>query len=142
MNVTETVLVGVAIINVLLLFLVFSIYVSMMGLKFNISQIHSGISTAIIKLTAIEQFSQRLGTSFTEFINVVEGMMERLDNVMHIKNGQVYKTVDGKYTAGSIEELIEKIKRNNEEDDHFSEEEMDKLRNLFETDDDDETSLD
>lgn len=138
MNVTETVLIGLAIINALLLILAFLTYINTLGLKFYLTQVHTGLSSVLVKLHSLEQFSQKLGNSFNEFIQVVEGMMEKMDEAMQMKRGQIYKTMDGKYTAGSIEELIEKIRNNNEEEDYFSEEEMEKLRNLFETDDDEE----
>jgi hypothetical protein len=49
----------------------------------------------------------------------------------------LYKTTDGKYSAHTVDELIEKIKKDGAGDDYFDEEELDKLKRLFDTEDDD-----
>jgi hypothetical protein len=50
----------------------------------------------------------------------------------------MFRTIDGKYAAPSLEKLIEKIKKDGAEGEYLSEDELDGLRQLFEENDDED----
>lgn len=133
MSITELILVASLVINVFTILLTFIIFHTLMSLKPQIQQIHSGLSTTLAKLFSIEHILDKMGNGFTEFIKLTENMM---DYTQGPTGKIVYKTTDGKYTAKSIDELVEKIKDAGEADEYFSDEELDKLKKLFDEDDD------
>jgi hypothetical protein len=51
-------------------------------------------------------------------------------------NKVLYKTADGKYTGRSVDELINKIKKDGNSDEYFTDDELDKLKKMFDPDDD------
>lgn len=134
MTIVETVFVVCSVINVLMLFLVFYLVVNILHMKTYINQIHLGLGNAVGRLVGIEQNVLKLGNSFTEFIKMTEGMVDRMTDDMQIN--QVYRTSDGKFSAKTLDELINKIRKSGDESEYFSDEEMDKLKNLFEQDED------
>lgn len=102
-------------------------------MKVQIQQMHVGLSTTLSKLFTIEQLLAKIGNGFTEFIGLAENMM---DSGTGSSNKVVYKTTDGKYTARTVDELIEKIKKDGNSDEYFSDEELDKLKKMFDPEDD------
>lgn len=137
MNTIEVVLVASSVINVLLLLLVFISYSHINTMRMHISQLHSGMATALNKLMGMEQVLSKLATGFADFVNMTGELIEKIDgNSPIMQFGQVYRTADGKYTATSIEELISKIREDDVEEKYLSEEEINKLKKLFEENDD------
>ena len=103
---------------------------------------HVGMSTIVSKLLMLESVISKLGIGFTEFVNVTGDLMDRLEFTGSGPSTKVFKTSDGKFVAGSVEELMDKIKNADVKGEYFSEDEIDKLRNLFEENDEDEDDAD
>ena len=134
MTIVETVLVASSVINVILLVLVFVLYINFLSVKLHVNQIFNGVATVLNKLVHLEQVTGKMAAGFTEFIKMTEDMVDRMDDG---RAGQVYRTTDGKYSAKSLDELINKIKDDGSETDYFSDDEMKNLRSLFEEDEED-----
>jgi hypothetical protein len=131
------VLVGL-VVNIFILVLVFLMYTSLISIKMQTNQMHVGMATMVSKLLMIESVLSKLGIGFTEFVNTTSDMLDRLDFIENGPSAKVFKTPDGKFVAGSIEELMNKIKNSDIKGEYFLEDEIDKLRNLFEENDDDD----
>lgn len=134
MTIVETVLVASSVINIILLVLVFVMYANFLSAKIQIQQMHNGLATTLNKLFHLEQVISKMAVGFTEFIKMTEDVVDRMDDG---RIGQVYRTTDGKYSAKSLDELINKIKDDGNETDYFSDDEMKNLRSLFEEDEED-----
>lgn len=132
MSTITTVLIVSTVINVFCIILLFLIYTYTINLKMQMQQLHAGMSTTLTRLFGIENVMTRLGNGFTEFISLTENAMDQMNN-----GKTIYKTSDGKYSAKSVDELIEQIKKDGVTDEYFSDEELDKLKKLFDTEDDD-----
>ena len=138
MSVIEAVVVISAVLNILLIVLVFLMYTSLISMKMQINQMHIGMSTMLSKLLMLENITARIGTGFTEFIDATGDMLEKIEFMINGPSRRVYKTSDGKFVAGSVDELMNKIKGSDSAGEYFSEDEINKLRNLFEENDEDE----
>ena len=138
MSVVETVLVVIALINIIVLILTFIMYTSLISIKIYINQMHVGMATILGKVMALESVTSKLATGFTEAIGLTEEMLARMDTGSIGHSNQIYKTKDGKYTAKTLDELLNKIKDDDAESEYFSDFDVDKLRDLFEEDDDEE----
>lgn len=139
MTITELVLVVSCVINVFVLILAFSLYKETLGIKSSIKELHVGLITTLNKVHGLEHLSNKIGSSFAEFINLTGNVVEHIEMMIGgVRSKQIYKTSDGKYTATSIEELINKIKDSNEDSKYFSDDELKQLRNMFDDTDDDE----
>lgn len=139
MELLKIILVTSTVINFVLLFLILSMYKDNNAQKLLISQMHTALGTAIGKLHMQEMYLQKLGSAFSDFTDLMDGVVEKLNNPMaqfFNEKSALYKTLDGKYTATTIEDLIEKIKNDGMEDKYLSEDEIDNLRRMFESDDD------
>lgn len=132
MSIITTVIIVSTVINVLSLILVFLMYTYLLNLKMQMQQLHAGMSTTLTKLFSVEHTLSKMSNGFTEFIRLTESAMDQM-----YSGKALYKTSDGKYSAKSIDELIEKIKKDGTTDEYFSEEELDKLKRLFDNEDDD-----
>lgn len=141
MTITETVLLLVGILNLILLIINLSMFKDLTSIKILIGQIHAGLGQVGAKLQSQEVYMQKLGSSFTEFTNIIEDALDKLDfpwNMMQGKPSAMFKTIDGKYTATTLEDLIEKIKKDGVESNYLSQDELNNLRRLFDTDDDED----
>jgi len=138
MSVIEAVVVISAVLNILLIVLVFLMYTSLISIKMQINQMHIGMSTMLSKLLMLENITSRIATGFTEFIDATGDMLDKIDFMVNGPSPRVYKTSDGKFVAGSVEELMNKIKGSDAAGEYFSEDEINKLRNLFEENDEDD----
>jgi hypothetical protein len=108
-------------------------------LKSSIKELQIGLMTTLNKVHGLEHLTNKIGSSFTEFINITNNLVDKMSGMSNgSRHGHLYKTTDGKYSATSIDELINKIKNANEESQYFSDEELDKLRNMFSNEDDDD----
>lgn len=130
-----TILSGV--INIFLLVLLFLTYTNLISIKIYINQLHTGMASMLGKLLSVEQMVNKLGMSFTEFINTTGDMIDKFALMQTSgHSGSVYKTTDGKFTAASIDDLLNKIKKAGSESDYFSDDELNKLKKMFDSDDD------
>lgn len=135
MTIIETVFVVSSVLNFIAMFLVFVTFANIIKIKTLIEQLHAGVGNMIGKVVSIEQLVGKLSHGFTEFIEMTEGMVDQIDDTR--KFSQIYRTSDGKYSAKTLDELINKIKNSGDESEYFSDDEISRLKKLFEQDDDD-----
>jgi hypothetical protein len=130
------VLVALTIFNVLILVLVFMMFVMTLNTKHQINQIHSAMTTVVTKLLGMEQVLSKVVTAFTDFTELSSEMFDQISmNFGEGSMGNVYRTMDGKYSSDTLEGLVDKIKRDGKEKEYLTED-MDQLRELFESEDD------
>ena len=144
MTITEVVLIVLLVVNMIMLFMNLSVYRDNHSIKLLIGQMHGALGNTISRIQAQEMYLQKLGNAFSEFTELIERIAERIESVDNSRNFGVgmYRTIDGKYTAPSLEKLIEKIKKDGVENEYLSEEELDGLRQLFEENDDEDVDDD
>lgn len=128
----EWVFAVLTVVNVISLALIFVIYHNMISMKLHITQSHTGLATILGRIMAVEATLVRMATGLTDLVNTTGEMLDRVDGPTR----PIFKTSDGKYVASSIDELISKMKGDKKSSEYFSDEEVDKLRKLFEPDDD------
>ena len=133
MSITEVLLVVSTVINVFSIIIIFIMFLNILNMKMQVQQIHTGLSTTLAKLFTIEHVLGKIGNGFSEFIRLTESMV---DHVNGTNDKVLYKTTDGRYTARTVDELIDKIKKDGNSDEYFTDEELDKLKNMFNSDDD------
>jgi hypothetical protein len=138
MSVFETVVIVIGIMNMLLLILTFLMYTHLVSAKVHISQMHIGMSSILGKVMSLEIVTSKMAAGFTEVVTLTEDVLSRLEMPSGGYGSQIYKTKDGKYTAKSLDELLNKIRDDDAESEYFSDTEIDKLRNMFDDDDDDD----
>lgn len=128
-----SVLIVVGIVNIILLFINLSVYRDVSNFKLLLSQAHAGIAGLSQKLNSQENFLNRLGSAFSDLTNSLESMSEKFQFMLESgpRMGSMYRTIDGKYSASSLEDLLNKIKDDNVEEKYLSSDEMDALRKLF-----------
>jgi len=138
MTVTETVFIVSAVLNVVVLFILLSMYRDTNATKLLIGQIHGALGNVASRVHAQEAYLQKLGSAFSDFTNLMESVAEKIEMVTNMRQGSVYRTMDGKYAASSLQDLIEKIRKDGVESEYLSEEELEGLRQLFADDDEDD----
>lgn len=126
------VLIILLVVNVIMLFMNMSVYRDNHSIKLLIGQMHGALGNAIGRIQAQEMYLQKLGNAFSEFTEITERIAERLenDNIRNVSMG-MFRTIDGRYSASSLEKLIEKIKKDGNENEYLSEDELDGLKKLF-----------
>jgi hypothetical protein len=126
-------------VNIISAIIIFLIFVHSLQMKMQMQQMYNGLSTMLNKTFAMEQLLAKVGNGFTEFIRLTDDMMAQMN---YGKMGPLYKTTDGKYSARSIDELMRKIKEDGSSDEYFNEDELNKLKNMFESEDDEQDEED
>ena len=141
MNIILIILTVISIVNFILLFLMLSVYKENNVQQLLINQMHVAMGNIVGKLHVQEIYIQKLGSTLSEFTNLMDSVIDRLDTplsqLFNGKGGALYKTIDGKYTAGSLEDLVDKLKGDGVEDKYLSDDELTELRNMFEIPEDD-----
>jgi hypothetical protein len=132
----ETFLVATSLLVVIIACLVFIMYNMILNLKNKTEQQQIVIASLLKSSIGVEQAVSKLITVFTDF---TESMDEAIDqiimNFVPPPGRTMYSTSDGKHSAPSIEGLMNKIKNSGDEKKYIMED-MDKLRNMFETESD------
>jgi len=129
--ISQMVLVGLTIFNVLILVLVFMIYVMTLNTKFQINQIHSAMTTIVTKLLGMEQVLGKVVNALSDLTEVNSEVFDQISmNFGEGAMGNVYRTMDGKYSSDTLEGLVDKIKKDGKEKDYLTDD-MDQLRELF-----------
>lgn len=134
MTIIEVTVVVSLVISLFSLIITFLTFLHVLNMKNQVNQIYTAMSTVLGRIFSIETIVGKMSHGFTEFIRMADNML----GYPSTDNKIIYKTTDGKYTAKSVDELIEKIKKDGNSDEYFTDEELDKLKNLFEPDDEDE----
>jgi hypothetical protein len=130
MSIIEVLAVILAVINVILLFLLFNVYKEVSRLYLYIKQTHDAQGSIVAKLLGIEAVLGKVAAGFAEMVGATEDMMDKLD-MTFMGPPQMYQTTDGKYTAPSIDELIKKIRKDSLEQKYFSDEDLLNLKSMF-----------
>lgn len=141
MNISEMILIVVCVLNIIFMGFMMSLIKDIVSLKIMITQLHSATANIAARSINQEQLIIKLGNAFGEFVAIATSMIDKLDMPGGMSDrGRLYKTMDGRYIGTSIQDLINKIKADNKEDDYISKDDLDKLRGMFEQDnlDDDE----
>jgi len=133
MSTTEVILVVSLVIHLFSIIILFLNFINIMNMKAQTQQIHAGLTATLSKVFVMEQLLTKISNSFSEFIRLTENVV---DTVNGSNSKVMYKTTDGKYTARTVDELIEKIKRDGNTDEYFTDDELDKLKKMFDPDDD------
>ena len=134
--ISQMVLVALTIFNVLILGLVFMTYVMMLNTKYQINQIHAAMTTIVTKLLGMEQVLGKVVNALSDLTEVNSEVFDQISmNFGEGTMGNVYRTMDGKYSSNTLEGLVDKIKKDGKEKDYLTED-MDQLRELFESEDD------
>jgi predicted transcriptional regulator len=135
----EMVITALLVINIFVVLLLFFTQRDVQNIKLLNQQTHAAMGTLVGRLLVVEQHTAKISQSMVELMNFAEHIMDNFE----VDITSEYRTPDGKYSARSIDELMEKIKTDetkNKPSDDF----MNDLRNLFENgggddyDDDDE----
>jgi len=133
------VLTVVGIVNIILLFINLSIFKDLILMKVLITQMHNLLGVMGNKLQSQENYLHKIGNAFTEFTTLIENITDKLNSRGPFgMMGTMYKTMDGKYAASSLEELVDKIKADGNEDNYLSSDELEELRRMFDDDGDDD----
>lgn len=139
MSTVEVIVVVSAVVSVLSLVLNFIMYGYINSMRVQTTQMHVGLGSVLGKIIGLEQLTGKIANGLSEFVDVTGNLIDRMDG-MTGPNGQLYRTADGKYTARTLEELIAKIKSDNADEEYFSDDDITKLRRMFEQDDDEDDS--
>lgn len=139
MSTVEVIVVVSAVVSVLSLVLNFIMYGYINSMRVQTTQMHVGLGSVLGKIIGLEQLTGKIANGLSEFVDVTGNLIDRMDG-MTGPNGQLYRTADGKYTAQTLEELIAKIKSDNADEEYFSDDDITKLRRMFEQDDDEDDS--
>jgi hypothetical protein len=121
--------------NVICLGLLHSLTKDSVAQKLLISQMHAGMGNVAGRVVEQTAYLQKVGNTLTEFTSVLDNLVDKISSP---QMGMLYRTLDGKYSARSLEGLINEIKRDGTEENYLSEDEMKNLRKLFEDDDEDD----
>lgn len=110
------------------------------SIKLLSTQVHNALGNVVGRMQQQDIYLNKLGNAFGQFTSLIEGMVDKMNDqdMMGPRQGMLYRTIDGKYAASSLEDLVNKIKNDGAEDNYLSKDEIDDLRRLFEDDDDEE----
>jgi phage-related protein len=108
----------------------------MLNTKYQINQIHAAMTTIVTKLLGMEQVLGKVVSALSDLTEVNSEVFDQISmNFGEGAIGNVYRTMDGKYSSNTLEGLVDKIKKDGKEKDYLTED-MDQLRELFESEDD------
>ena len=110
------------------------------SIKLLSTQVHNALGNVVGRMQQQDIYLNKLGNAFSQFTSLIEGVVDKINDqdMMGPRQGMLYRTIDGKYAASSLEDLVNKIKTDGAEDNYLSKDEIDDLRRLFEDDDDEE----
>ena len=153
---TETIIIAalsvLCVVTILSLCLNLFIYVALSKQATHIEQIHAGLSSTLARVVGISSGMASLSNAFETFIETTHEMLDHFQmggpmsahrGMMNTSVDTMYRTMDGAYTAGTLEDLINKIKDAGEEGKYLKDmnSEFDDLRSMFEEEEEDEDNL-
>jgi hypothetical protein len=83
-----------------------------------------------LRLTTYETYFEKIGNGLNQLVVAINTSFTAPNSFQ-----SMYKTMDGKYSASSLEDLLSKIRRDGLEKKYLSDEELDSLRRMFQEDD-------
>lgn len=131
----EVLIIVLCVLNAVTLGLLVSYSKDSVAQKLLVTQMHTALGTLSGRLAEQSAYLQKVGNAMTEFTNVMDNAVENMSRMPMGPGGQMgmlYRTLDGKYSAQSLEDLIDKIKKDGAEENYLSEDEINGLRKLFE----------
>lgn len=140
---------AIGLVNLILLFLCLSLYKDIISMKLLTQQLHQAMAGLATRAHQQEVILHKISGSFNEFTHLVGNVVDRLDdvsmfspNMNMMKSGMLYRTLDGKYAGSSLEDLLNKIKKDGAESNYLSEEEIEQLRRMFSQDEEEDSDDD
>lgn len=140
MNTFEMLVTISLVFNFITLYLVFRVYNSTErhnlfwdGMRQQLPAMFSSMNENIIALN--NNFVEFTGTAET-MLDELQGLAQYVAHTSHIQ-GSIFRTKDGKYTAASLDELINKIKADEEKENKEENSWSDDIKKLFEDDQED-----
>jgi hypothetical protein len=101
--------------------------------KQHLAELRTMVVGLNLRLTTYEKYFDKLGTGLNQLVAIMNS--SSMDSPGY---HTMYRTMDGKYTATSIEDLLAKIRRDGLEKEYLSDEEIDGLRKMFQEEDDED----
>ena len=141
MSIIELLFAFLVVLNFGMLFILISLIKDLATMKLLVQQLHGVFGNVLTKLSSQELMLAKVGNAFNELTTLMGSVVDKLNFFDGPPMGSVYRTMDGKFTGSTLEELIKKIQSAGQEQNYLSPEEVDGLRKLFEDDadeDDDE----
>lgn len=144
MTIVDVVLIVIGVLNILFMTFMMSLIKDVVSIKLLITQLHTATSSLASRSINQELAVNKLGQGFSEFVNLATTMIDKIETMVvgggTIGGGRIYRTTDGRFTATSLDDLMNKIKNAGKEEDYtpLTQDDMDKLKNLFEQSDEDE----
>lgn len=137
---TELIVGFLALINVIVLVGLMIVIRDVVSIKLLSTQLHNAVGTIVNRMQQQDVYLNKLGNAFTDFTSLVETVVDKLNDqdMIDPRRGMLYRTIDGKYAAPSLQDLIDKIKNDGQSDNYLSKDEIDDIRKLFDTDNDEE----
>lgn len=137
-SIIEVVFIVSALLNLLSFILVFLMYTHLLSIKNTVNQLREGVGTTLMRMMNLESLLSKIGGTLTEFINTTGDLIDKISVVGMIGGStKIYKTSDGKFTASSIEDLMNQVRGSKKDSEYFSDDEIERLKNMFNVDDDD-----
>lgn len=139
MNSTDILLAGVAVLNIVLLFLLISLVKDVMMLKLLSQQLQTTMTAIGNKINMHDVMLVKIGNAFNELTLMLGTLVDKFSMMDdRSQSGSLYRTMDGKYMGTSLEDLIKKIQADGAEQSYLSQDEIEGLKRLFEDMDDNE----
>ena len=126
----EMVIAALLVVNLFIGLLVFSSFKDLQNVKLLNQQTHAAMGTMVGRLLNLETAVGSVMAGLTDLVNFTENIVDKVE----FDITQEYRTPDGKFRASSMDELMDKMRRDKEGPEDF----MGNLRNLFEQPDDDD----
>jgi hypothetical protein len=134
MNLFEVMLVVVAVLSLITFQFLFTMYKDLSRMHTYAKQTQEMQVGILTHLRGIETVLGKVVAGFTEMVATSEDLMDSIRVDSMLAGPKVYQTTDGKYVAKSMNELLDKIKQDNQETKYFSEEEIHNLKKMFSED--------
>ena len=119
----ETVMIISCVVNVISLFIIFTVFSAVKSKELYISQVHNAVSHALVKLTGLEANMNKLISGVTDVINSYADLMDRMSKYPSMGNLIENKLV-------SIDEFMDLI-NDNKKFNNMTSEEIDNLKKMF-----------
>lgn len=142
MNSYETAVVVLTVISVISFLINFVMFLKITEMRVHLNQVHASMGSILTRILGLEQITSKLTTGFSEFMDSFGDIIDHLGMMnMNGTHSQLFRTTDGKYSATSLEDLVDKIKKDGKDSEYFKDHSIDDFKNLFEDDDDEDEFL-
>lgn len=126
----ETMVIFTLVFGAVSLWMVASIWRDSLLAKQQLNELKTMVVGLNLRLTTYEKYFDKLGTGLNQLVSVMNSA-----SMGPASYHTMYRTMDGKYTASSLEDLLTKIRRDGLEKEYLSDDELDALRRMFQEED-------